>query len=55
MKPVDEPDAGDPHVRFDERGWETELPYDLWSSAVTAPILDSPGPFFHLGCERRRP
>ena len=28
MKPVGEPDAGDPHVRFDERGWETELSYD---------------------------
>jgi hypothetical protein len=24
MKPVGEPDAGDRHVRFDERGWETE-------------------------------
>jgi hypothetical protein len=23
-EPVGEPDAGDPHVRFDERGWETE-------------------------------
>jgi hypothetical protein len=23
-KPVGEPDAGDRHVRFDERGWETE-------------------------------
>jgi hypothetical protein len=23
-KPVGKPDAGDPHVRFDERGWETE-------------------------------
>jgi hypothetical protein len=23
-KPVGEPDAGNPHVRFDERGWETE-------------------------------
>ena len=25
MKPVREPDAGDPQVRFDERRWETEL------------------------------
>jgi hypothetical protein len=25
VKPVREPDAGDPHVRFDERRWETEL------------------------------
>ena len=24
MKPVGEPDAGNPHVRFDERGGETE-------------------------------
>jgi hypothetical protein len=24
VKPVGEPDAGDRHVRFDERGWETE-------------------------------
>jgi hypothetical protein len=24
LKPVGEPDAGDRHVRFDERGWETE-------------------------------
>ena len=24
MKPVGEPDAGNPHVRFDERGVETE-------------------------------
>ena len=25
MKPVGEPDAGNPHVRFDERGGETEV------------------------------
>jgi hypothetical protein len=25
VKPVREPDAGDPQVRFDERRWETEL------------------------------
>jgi hypothetical protein len=24
VKPVGEPDAADRHVRFDERGWETE-------------------------------
>ena len=24
VKPVGEPDAGNPHVRFDERGVETE-------------------------------
>ena len=23
MNPIGEPDAGDRHVRFDERGWET--------------------------------
>ena len=26
MKPVGKPDAGNPHVRFDERGRETERP-----------------------------
>ena len=36
VKPVGKPDAGDPHVRFDERGWETGL-------YATAPILDSTG------------
>jgi hypothetical protein len=36
LKPVGKPDAGNPHVRFDERGGETELP-----QAVTAPFLDS--------------
>jgi transposase len=36
MKPVGKPDAGNPHVRFDERGGETELP-----QAATAPLLDS--------------
>jgi hypothetical protein len=25
-KPVGKPDAGNPHVRFDERGWETGRP-----------------------------
>src|ERR1700731_2637307 len=37
MKPVGKPDAGNPHVRFDERGGETGLGY----SAGTAPLLDS--------------
>src|SRR5579871_3895823 len=32
MKPVGEPDAGNRHVRFDERGWET----GHWRS-LTAP------------------
>ena len=35
MKPVGKPDAGNPHVRFDERGGETERFGD------TAPLLDS--------------
>ena len=36
VKPVGKPDAGAPHVRFDERGWETGL-------YATAPVLDSTG------------
>ena len=36
-KPVGEPDAGNPHVRFDERGWETER---CSMAQATAPILD---------------
>src|SRR5215831_11849096 len=41
MKPVGEPDAGDRHVRFDERGWETER---CRMAQVTAPILShTPG------------
>ena len=36
-KPVGEPDAGNPHVRFDERGWETER---CRTAQATAPILD---------------
>jgi hypothetical protein len=38
VKPVGEPDAGDRHVRFDERGWETGR---CRTAQVTAPILDS--------------
>ena len=38
MKPVGEPDAGDRHVRFDERGWETER---CQMAQATAPLLDS--------------
>jgi hypothetical protein len=38
MKPVGEPDAVAPHVRFDERGWETER---CRMAQATAPILDS--------------
>ena len=36
MKSVGKPDAGNPHVRFDERGGETGRESD------TAPLLDSP-------------
>ena len=39
MKPVGKPDAGNPHVRFDERGGETERLDAL--EADTAPFLDS--------------
>jgi hypothetical protein len=35
MKPVGKPDAGNPHVRFDERGGETGR------ANGTAPFLDS--------------
>jgi hypothetical protein len=38
MKPVGEPYAGNPHVRFDERGWETER---CRMAQATASILDS--------------
>src|SRR5215211_6805260 len=37
VKPVGKPDAGNLHVRFDERGWET----GRRSASVLAPILDS--------------
>jgi hypothetical protein len=38
VKPVGEPDAGNLHVRFDERGWETEC---CRMAQATALILDS--------------
>ena len=38
MKPVGKPDAGNPHVRFDERGRETG---QLHFAQATAPFLDS--------------
>jgi hypothetical protein len=38
VKPVGELDAGNRHVRFDERGWETER---RRMAQATAPILDS--------------
>jgi hypothetical protein len=38
VKPIGEPDALIRHVRFDERGWETER---CRMAQATAPILDS--------------
>jgi hypothetical protein len=38
VKPAGEPDALIGHVRFDERGWETER---CRMAQATAPILDS--------------
>jgi hypothetical protein len=41
-KPVGEPGAGDRHVRFDERGWETERwPQALSHRASSPTLLDS--------------
>src|SRR5215212_7827764 len=40
VKPVGKPDAGNPHVRFDERGRETEC---CRMAQATAPVLDSTG------------
>jgi hypothetical protein len=48
MKPVGEPDAGNPHVRFDERGWETERCH---TAQATAPILDSTFASFRCAAE----
>ena len=39
MKSVGKPDAGNPHVRFDERGRETG--YSAERLNATAPFLDS--------------
>src|SRR6202023_1933992 len=49
-KPVGEPDAGNPHVRCDERGWETER---CRMAPATAPILDSTFPA-EQGCPHSR-
>ena len=38
VTPVGKPDAGNQHVRFDERGRETER---ALQSTATAPVLDS--------------
>src|SRR5437870_5735194 len=50
-KPVGEPDAGNPHVRFDERGWETER---CRMAQATAPILDSTYPELRCNAASRR-
>ena len=50
VKPVGEPDAGNRHVRFDERGWETER---CRMAQATAPILDLRTEAAHLGCPLR--
>ncbi len=47
MKSVGKPDAGNPHVRFDERGRETE-PLAQRLNA-TAPFLDST----KIACEEK--
>ena len=59
VKPVGKPDAGNPHVRFDERGWETER---CRMAQATAPILDStnqgqeaPSSRRHKGAAATRP
>ena len=41
VKPVGEPDAGNPHVRFDERGGETDC-------TLAAPRLSSTLPSFAI-------
>jgi len=48
VKPVGEPDAGDRHVRFDERGWETGR---CRMAQATAPILDSTIATFRCAAE----
>ena len=63
-KPVGKPDAVAPHVRFDERGWETEswqvgLRLSIKRDAnshrkpkTTAPIFDLTGlAKFRVGCD----
>jgi len=47
MKPVGKPDAGNPHVRFDERGEETGCA----TGVTTAPLLDSTSGALRLGVQ----
>src|SRR5262249_37181175 len=55
MKPVGEPYAGNPHVRFDERGVETER----WPHGAKQPRLSSTLPLRFTGtygwCQKLRP
>jgi len=44
VTPVGKPDAGNQHVRFDERGRETER---APQSTTTAPVLDSTKDYKH--------
>ena len=54
MKPVGKPDAGNPHVRFDERGWETGRSHGQHPrpSSTLPPVffgrLDRPGGLSHV-------
>ena len=50
VKSVGKPDAGNPHVRFDERGRETGR---LAKPQATAPFLDSTNSLFRPFSKRR--
>ena len=50
VKPVGEPDAGDRHVRFDERGWKTGR---CQMAQATAPILNSTSRFCSITSSAR--
>ena len=52
VKPVGKPDAGNRHVRFDERGWETER---CRMAQATAPLLDSTTVGLARPIRRRQP
>ena len=45
MKLVGKPDAGDRHIRFDERGWET----GRWPTGPKLPRLSSTLPLYACG------
>src|SRR4051794_37825245 len=52
VKPVGKPDAGNPHVRFDERGRETGC---CRMAQATAPVLDSTDQGQEASCPGRHP